>query len=672
VRVQAGVHVAVLLLAALALPLRASGVLGDPPAETPTLWLLGVLAVSLGAPFAALSATAPLLQAWWAAARGERANPYVLYAASNIGSLVALLGYPLLVEPLLALDAQRAAWTGGYALFVAAAALVGLTLPAARRQLVGSAARPALAQRWRQRAWWALLGAIPSSLLLGVTAHITADVASAPFLWIVPLALYLLTFVLVFQDRPVIPPSAVLLLQALIVPICLALTPVNVPWWAQLPLHLGTFFLTALMCHGRLAESRPEPGRLTEFYLAMSVGGVLGGAFNALVAPVLFDAVWEYPLALVAAALVRPWARSRPSRIDLALFTLGLAAAAVVAFAPGVLEFSWPKRIALLTVATMATLLRGRIAAHAVLLAAVAIVGVLGIRDAEPIASDRSFFGVYRVSERTVPGLGQLRTLTNGTTLHGAQALDPARRCRPLTYYAPTTPIGQAVAAVQARGPVRIGVVGLGAGSLAGYVQPGDSLRFYEIDPLVVSLAREQFSYLDGCAKGPVDVVVGDARLTVAREPAGGYDLLVLDAFSSDAVPTHLMTAEAMRVWLRALKPDGLIAFHVSNRNLELEAPVAATLRAEGATVAAQLAFAPKGQPRIAALTSQVVVASPSAAAIARLRQDPRWRDARIEASAPGPTTAPTFSARCCETPVARPASPRPRSPAPPALPRGR
>jgi spermidine synthase len=451
---------------------------------------------------------------------------------------------------------------------------------------------------------------------------------------VVPLALYLLTFVLVFQDRPPIPPGVVLLLQALIVPICLALTPVNVVWWLALPLHLGAFFLTAMLCHGRLAQSRPEPARLTEFYLAMSVGGVLGGAFNALLAPVIFDQVWEYPLALVLAALIRPREGGQLRRLEVVLFAVALAAAAYVAFAPGELETGWIKRVGLLLLATAASLLRGRPVLLAALLAALAAAPRPALADGAPIARERSFFGVYRVADRELPGLGTVRVLTHGTTIHGAQASEAAWRCRPLTYYAPTTPIGQTVLAAQERGPARIGVVGLGTGSVAGYVRPQDRLRFFEIDPLVVRLAREQFSYLDACAQVPVDVSVGDARLTVAREPAGAYDVLVLDAFSSDAVPTHLLTREAMRVWLRALKPDGLLVVHVSNRNLELEGPVAATLRSEGASVAAQLAFRPKGQPRLAALTSQAVVASRDPAVIARLRAG-RWRVARDEGVRP-------------------------------------
>ena len=680
VRTQILVHGGVLIAAALVLPLRLTVAMGDPRPDQPIVWLLAVLALSVGPPFAALSATAPLIQAWFARVTAGRANPYPLYAASNLGSLLALLAYPTLVEPRLPLGAQTGAWSLGYGVFILGmAAVAAITWRSgggggsARSPSLGSpqntvtpglvrgageheraAANPKAATSppaiprprdnpggdgvwsrvtWVDRLSWVGLAAIPSSLMLGVTTFISTDIAAAPFLWVAPLALYLLTFVIAFQARPWIPPKVAAFIQAPVVIACLLTLASPVDGFAQrIGLHLAGFFLTALVCHQALVARRPAPEHLTEFYLLMSVGGVIGGGFNAFAAPVLFKGVFEYPLALAAAGLGRPWGEPRFSRRQLALIGLGLAGAGIclaLAHAGG------PKtHLALLLIAPIlaAFWMRNKAPVFLVLTVLMALAAHALAPREDLIEARRDFFGVLRLTRLTVPGLGEVRLLAHGTTLHGAQAQTAADRCRPLVYYAPTTPIGQVVSAVQARTQTaRIGVIGMGAGTLASYVRSGDSLRFFEIDPQVVSMAADpkRFSYIHGCADGPVDWVVGDARLTLAREPAGQFDLLLVDAFSSDSVPAHLLTVEAMRSYLAHLKPEGVVVMHLTNRNLELMSPVAAVARAAGGIALQQRYQPPPGFTRFTDSREDAMLIARDPAALVPFQVGARWTPAQ-------------------------------------------
>ncbi len=645
-RLQVGIHLGVLLLAALVLPLRLSGLLGDPDPGAPIPWLLAMLALSVGAPFAALSATAPLLQAWYArvrAAETDQVNPYVLYAASNLGSFLALLAYPVVIEPLLTLGAQRLSWSVGYGLF--ALMIAGLALVVWRRRDVATIEPEALAPTppvpWREKLIWVLLAAAASSLMLGVTAHLATDVASAPFLWVIPLALYLLTFVIAFQSRPVIPPALALLLQAALVAACVGLLPFRTGEWSVMfAVHLGTFFFTALVCHQALAARRPPPYRLTEFYLWLSVGGVLGGAFNALVAPVVFDVVREYPLVLVLAGLARPWGAGRARRWQWALLLL------VVPFAltPAALMV-WLRMhpdagytMAQVEAATRFILLPGAISAFLIRDRALLFVAALAILSlsAHHVAgrydwqfSDRSFFGVMRVAGYEDPRMGHVRMLMHGTTLHGAQTTDPLLACEPTLYYASTTPIGQVAERIQERTPnATIGVVGQGTGAMAAYKRTGDSLTFYEIDPMVDRLSRDPawFTFISDCAQGPVTTVLGDARLTLAREPDNKFDLLVVDAFSSDAIPTHLLTVEAIEGYLRVVKPDGVVVLHLSNRNLEIALPAVAAGRQLGAVDRHQIYVERDDQPEMAEASTEALILSPTEEGLAEFLDDGRWR----------------------------------------------
>ena len=654
---QLAVHLCLLLAAALFLPLKINGLLGDPDSATPVGWLLATLTLSVGAPFAVLSATAPLMQAWYARVRVGHAdgqNPYVLYAASNLGSFLALLAYPVVIEPLMSLSGQRAGWSGGYAAFMLM--VVALAFVVWRRRLDVTTEPPPLAVSppiaWRDKAVLVLLAAAPSSLMLGVTAHLSTDVASAPFLWVIPLALYLLTFVIAFQTRPWIPLSVTLLLAGAFGGICVVFTAFRSGAWPTMfVIHLATFFLLALMCHQRLAARRPAPDRLTEFYLLMSLGGVVGGAFTALLAPVIFDMVWEYPLVLVLVGFARPWSR-RPIRTwEVFAFLLGLLICVVPPALSSTFQHNWdlawkfnrvvPWRMAELTqiilggVAIIAFFLRNRSYAYVALLAAMSLSAQTIARGYDWSFTERSFFGVMRVANRPDPRLGgDVHVLMHGTTLHGAQARAPAFACMPTLYYAPQTPIGQTMLAVRQRAPgVNIGVVGQGSGAMAAYKRASDHLTFFEIDPMVDRLSRDPkwFTYIDGCAQtggsgGPVRTVIGDARLTMAHEPAGAYDLLLIDAFSSDAVPTHLLTREAIAGYLKLLKPTGVVILHLSNRNLDITRPAEAAARALNAPHMHQIYVESENAPDMAEASTEALILSPTEAGLAQFRADPRWQ----------------------------------------------
>jgi len=646
---QAMVHGAALLVAALALPLRVNELVGPPSSEHPNLWLIGVLAVSIGAPFAVLSATAPLVQAWHARTVGaeEGKEPYVLYAASNLGSLLALLAYPALVEPTMTVLGQRIGWSLGYGVFVLLMAALALVVARARDQVPHVAeVRRSAPVPWRDRLIWVALAAIPSSLMLGVTTHITTDVASAPFLWVIPLALYLTTFIIAFQEKPAIPPDLTLVLQAAALAGCAALLPFkSTNLLIQLAVHLAAFFLTALMCHQRLVARRPDPAHLTEFYLWLSVGGVVGGAFNAFVAPVIFNNVWEYPVVLALAVLARPWGPSKVETWSWAMLILGVVAAAatpvLMTFSPAldtkslVGDFSQSDFFelgvrALLCAAVIAAFL---VRKHALFMFAIVVVISFGANATadrvNTTESWRSFFGVLRLSKTEVPARGgEIRMLAHGTTLHGAQAVHPYWACQPLVYYTVGTPIGQVFLRQQDARPqgTRIGAVGLGTGSVAAYVRPGDHLTFFEIDPLVIRVAHdpENFTYTSRCARGPVDFVVGDARLTVAKQPDQSFDILLIDAFSSDAVPAHLLTVEAVRGYLTKLKPDGVLILHLSNRNLDLLGPAQAVAKAAGGH-----GFLQKrrviGDTAFWEADEDAIVIGRSPEAVAAYARDPRW-----------------------------------------------
>ena len=665
IKTQAIIHGVVLAAAALALPLRMTGLFGEPGSTAPALWLLGVLTVSLGAPFAALSATAPLAQAWYARVRAgetDATNPYVLYAASNLGSLIALLTYPIVVEPSLTLSVQTFSWTLGYVGFVL---LMGLAAYAATRRAGAPMplATPVHADEdatpitWKDRLIWIGLAAAPSSLMLGVTTHLTTDVASAPFLWVAPLALYLVTFIIAFQTRPAIPAGIALTFQAVFA--AAMADSFNLPsslWGPQLAIHLLAFFFTALICHQALSARRPAAKHLTEFYLLMSVGGVVGGAFNAFLAPVIFSGIWEYPIVMVLACLARPWKRDdKPAAWEEIAFGL-VAGALVVAFAIHFiglrLSFETQNQIIQMSSGTKTLSLFGRELTYTVggigmaiavaatfllrrqtswFLALVALI-TLGSYNFGPHADllerKRSFFGVLKLTEIPIETLGQTRLLAHGTTLHGAQPVSPTYACRPTTYYAPTTPIGQVFDKMRKmKGSIRVGAVGMGAGTVAAYTKPGDHLRFFEIDQNVIDLSTnpKNFTFIKGCAEGQIDIVKGDARLSLRHEPADAYDILLIDAFTSDAVPAHLLTVEAMKGYLGHLAPNGIVIMHLSNRHLDLMNPVAAVAKQAGGYALAQTYDGLTTVPQFEDADESAIIVARTPDALLPYRTDQRW-----------------------------------------------
>lgn len=625
-RRQMTIHLVVLAVAALALPLRISILLGDPWVSAPALWLVFSMALSIGAPFAALSATAPLIQAWYGRIKGSGANPYALYAASNLGSLLALLAYPLFIEPFARLGSQTVGWSLGYGVFaLITTALVMLAWRA--RDHAAAAVEPAAATTWRQRLIWMALSAAPSSLLLGVTGHISADIASAPFLWVAPLALYLITFIIAFETRAAGFEQWAAFFRVVLAPEALLLFAIpGAHSLLQLPVHLLAFFFTAQVCAFALARRRPPAARLTEFYLWLSVGGVLGGAFTALLAPLIFNGVWEYPIVLILACLAGPvMVRRRMTPFEWVWLGLSLACATVL-LSP--IDLSPPMRAVLMLIpAVSALLLRNQTVALVIVLSALAVASYAPKILRGDTTAHRSYFGVVQIRTATSAEMGPVRIMVHGSTIHGTQALSPALRCRPTSYYTPNTPIGQVFATEQARvAGLNIGAVGLGAGTVAAFVRPADRMTFFEIDPLVVDLATDtsKFTYVNGCAKGPVAMVLGDARLQIEKAPDATYDLLLIDAFSSDSVPTHLMTVEAMRTYLRVLKPGGVVALHLSNRNLALIEPAAAAVRTAGGVSLAQL-FYSANQDTYAESSSHVLIAARDPAALAAYQASDKW-----------------------------------------------
>jgi len=632
-RAQIGVHAALLALAALVLPFQLSTALGPPDPVQPTLWLIGVFAISIAPPFAVISATAPLIQSWYSrSGRADAHDPYHLYAASNVGSLLGLAAYPLLFEPFLPVLAQTSAWTMGYlclALFLVGCGWLAVTtgrgarpaLPAAHSEISSDA----VTSHWRQRLWWLVCAFIPSSLLVGSTTHIATEIASVPFLWALPLALYISSFIIVFAKQPAITlDTSNRLLPMTVAMAFFALAPITViPVTFSVAIHVLALFVAALVGHGTMAASRPAANRLTEFYLIMSLGGVLGGAFNALLVPVLFTSVIEYPLLLVAILAIRPGLRligKGRTRVWLVAALIALAAASVMVWTQGPEGQSVLAARIFLLLAALGVAMSWDSKLGPVI-AALCAWGVGAVTN--PIAggvSDRSFFGVVKLIER-----GDIRLMMHSGTVHGTQFMAADKALMPTTYYAPSTPIGRLFAANNAPGTV--GVVGLGTGSVACYAQPGQDYVYYEIDPLVADIASDpqHFSYLSTCTPNP-NIVLGDGRLSLANEPENHFNLLLIDAFSSSSVPTHLLTREAVSLYVSRLSENGLLVMHVSNNHMDLPQVVARVAGSLGVPARYQYFNPMPDEAKFEdAHASQVVVLARSEAALAALDADPDW-----------------------------------------------
>jgi hypothetical protein len=583
---QAIVHLLLLLAAALVLPFALSNrVLASSQMQlSPILWLLTTLLVTVGPPFVLLSATAPLLQRWFSHTSHRSArDPYFLYAVSNAGSMLALLAFPFVLEPVLAVRTQSAIWATGYAVLVVMIIVCAILLN--RRRAVTTQSEVVVDDAVEavgaiKRVEWTLLALIPSSLMLGVTTYIATDIASVPLIWIIPLVLYLLTFILAFGKQQIIKPS----LASISLPfalLCLGVFRVLNPpvsFWVTFVLHLFVFFIAALVCHQRLAQSRPHISKLVEYYLWIAVGGVLGGTFNALLAPLIFPMPIEYPIVIVLACLMRPstneerqsgkWFRIVfPTFIFLLTFGLSMLVPRLR------LSLKYEETIVMLVplalcfvICILRPITFGLGLAALMLGALPYLSTTTGI-----LASERNFFGIWRVTEYPKSGI---RRLHHGSTVHGLQLTDGSRQCYAGSYYHKDGPIGQVFDVYNSKSSnMPVAVTGLGAGTLGTFSSKGQAWDFYEIDPAIVRIASNPklFTFLSNCTRGSHRVILGDARLKLREAPEGHYGVIVMDAFSSDSVPVHLLTSEALDLYLTKLAPDGMIAFHISNRYLNLE-----------------------------------------------------------------------------------------------------
>lgn len=605
---QVAVHAVVIVLAACTLPIGRVIAAAD-AGDAPVRWVLGALAVMVGAPFFVVAASSPLLSKWFSATDHPKAkDPYFLYVASNAGSIVGLLAYPFVMEAKTTLSQQTAVWTFGFAGLIPVLLLGGVLAMKRERAIDAPAAgvvtKAAPAPRaapltWGRRLRWVVLAMVPSSLMIGVTQHISTDIAALPLLWVIPLLLYLVTFMLAFSPRVRVSSAwlgRVLVVGAVLVGVSLVAQFQGALVW-QMVLHVGTFFVGAWMCHKMLSDDRPPAERLTEFYMLMSLGGCLGGIFNGLVAPHAFSAIVEYPIALAAALVLWAWPKAwtNVARIGAVLGALGVVVVMVVAdravtqrlgtpeqFAPdtAVLLRAWLPGLLCLAVLVASVYARthakGVVTAGAMMLGGMLVASPFVANRALVLHRERTFFGVHEVI--AAPS-GRYHILQHGTTNHGVQMRnDPLLSRVPTAYFHPSGPIGDVMKVMQQRGRLQsVAIVGMGAGSLAGYGLPGSTWTFYEIDPAVVRIANtpEWFSFLKD-SQATITTKVGDGRIRLREAQDASYDLIVLDAFSSDAMPLHLMTLQAVQeVYLPKLKPGGVLAFNISSRYFDLAEPLA-------------------------------------------------------------------------------------------------
>jgi hypothetical protein len=644
VRRQAAWHLLILLAPLAVLPIAIPTDWSSPTAGHPILWLFGLMLATVGLPFFAVAAASPLIQKWFASTGHRHASdPYFLYAASNAGSMLALLSYPVWVEWHWRLAEQSLWWMRGYGLLMilTAACVICLwrssgaeeepTTAASRQELAGQLAG-------RRRLRWVLLAFVPSSLMLSVTTYLSTNVAVVPLMWVIPLAIYLLTFILAFARRQVLSPQFLSrALPMLLAPLVMTLNiRTSEPLVPLMLLHLAVFFVAAALCHTELAGDRPATAHLTEFYLWISVGGALGGLFNALVAPLVFHSVVEYPLMLVGACLVGWRAASRGAPGEMlrdfiwpAVLTLATAGA-LLAVSASPLADNAVVVICLFGVPTLVCYLFSRRPLRFALgIAGLLLLGGLyDTRHERALYATRSFFGVHRVEADST---GHYHLLFHGPILHGLQCLDPARRQEPLAYYARTGPIGQVMADYGGEPSEKVAVVGLGTGTLSCYAQPGQRWTYFEIDPTVLKIASDErfFTFLRDTA-APPRIVLGDARLSLAAEPDRQIGLLILDAYSSDAIPVHLVTREALALYLQKLAPGGHLAFHISNTRLDLE-PVLADLARDAQVACLTRADLTVSSREFASgkAASVWVVMARHPDELAKLMQDPRWRPSR-------------------------------------------
>jgi len=637
-RKQAVLHVVVILVSILYLPLTLVGNFGSVSEQKyPALWLFAYLLTAIGVPIFLISTTSPLLQKWFTRTGHVSANdPYFLFAISNAGSLLALISYPLLLEPNLKLSRQSKLWVVGYVVFLVLSLSCVLLLWKSSRSENVDNVQPIEKSpiSLKQRLYWILLAFIPSSLLFGVTSYITTEIAPTPLLWTIPLALYLVTFILAFARKLALPEQ---LLNTALGGLALLLTLVIVanatePTTAIVLLHLCFFFVAALVCHGKLASDRPDATRLAEFYLCVAIGGMFGGLFNTLIAPIAFNTLIEYPFVIVLACLIRPRDTTDDSSrhrwldfilpVGAGLVTIGLV------FLVNQYDVRPAVAVAIIFGIPLVIInhrFRNRPVRFALALGAVMLGSVVYSETINRTLHDeRNFFGTLSV--RLDPS-GATRILFHGNTIHGRQFINPSLQGEPLSYFHREGPLGLIFDAFNDNpASPNVAVVGLGAGSMACYSRPDQSWTFYEINPAVISIAQntEYFTYLQKCAVGPTKIILGDARLQLQNAPDHHYGLIVLDAFNSDAIPVHLMTQEAIALYTQKLATGGMLAFHISNRSLKLNTVLADLAKHNGSM---SLSFADgEYDPVRGKDPSEWLVMAQQSLALDNLAQDPRWR----------------------------------------------
>jgi MFS family permease len=658
------IHIPLLLLPLICLPIAISTPFYTPENLPPILWLLTVLTLRVGLPFFVVSTTAPLLQKWFADTEnpGSR-DPYFLYSASNIGSLLGLLTYPTLIEPYFSLTFQSKLW---YILYIILIILISLcaiinweSTPTIKETTTNDENRDNILDRESEVKsphiieffQWIILAFIPSSLLLGVTTYITTDLAAMPMLWAIPLALYLLSFILTFARKQFLPyPQFLAILPAWLTPlIFLCWARLVNPLWFVLLLHLGGFFITACLFHWQLAQRRPNPEHLTSFYWWISVGGVLGGLFNAIAAPLVFNYLLEYPLVMLLSILL---VRSR-SVADATSPQLLLG----IEFANSAQFFTF-KKIQTISFGLLfgglfvgfspegfLNNLRGYIIAIGLMilifypfnlkkstwglgLCFIFLIGQFSLNNLGGILySERSFFGINRVIQYDNEIGGKYHSLLHGTTMHGKQSIEPKRRNDPLSYFTIDSPIGQFFSSVKPQKLSQVAVLGLGVGTLAAYAKPGQAWTFYEIDPTVEKIARDPryFTFLQD-AKAPYKVILGDGRLQLAQVPDRAYDLLIMDAFSSDSIPVHLVTKEAFQLYFRKIKESGWVLVNISNRYIDLEPVLGAIAHNLGlVAIHQQEGEISQTEKAMGKSASHWVILTQKSENFGSLLQDPRW-----------------------------------------------
>jgi hypothetical protein len=664
-RVQAVVHGLVLLVPLVVLPIHLIQGWNPPSNGSPVLYLILLLSAMTGLPFFVVATTSPLVQHLFSRTdHPDAADPYFLYRASNLGSAVALISYPAFIEPHLGLRAQSQIWSVAYISFVLLVVLCLALVMWTRGQSTVHRTVPAIGSTrttsltWSRRVRWVLLAAVPSTWMLAVTSYFTTVVRPMPLLWIIPLVLYLFSFAIVFARRPPIPRrwlNRIFPFYALPV-LGMVLLGGGGPFFALAALHFGAFFLAALLCHGELAADRPAAGDLTEFYWWIAVGGATGGLFTAVIAPVVFNDFYEYPIAIVAAALLRPALAARGgARSVIADYALPAAVAAgllvVVAVAAGIGVTARLDRVTVTNAASGSDLLRVLIvfAIPAVVsaafswrpvrfgltLTAMGLLSLLPLGSQNVLFQQRDFFGVHKV---VTDVSGDRHELIDGGVIHGIQLTDPSVRDVPSSYYSPSGPVGDFFNAENATDAAwSVAVIGLGAGSVGCYAQPGQTWTYYEIDPTVVDIARNpsMFTFLRDCTPRAT-VTLGDGRLTLAKVPDHSYDLIVVDAFGGDAIPVHLLTREAIELYLAKLRPDGALLFNISNKYVDIGTVLAGEAGALdlASYVRTDLEVTPE-QAALGKVQSAWLVMSRDDASLGALPGMPGWESQTASAQSP-------------------------------------